>query len=190
MRRPQCPACGDEALYRADRATGSGAAAAESEGCSQQRRPALGVSGGDPRQVPPPGEPRERGRDVARAHHGRDRSLAARPLGRGQPGAPDPEAELAAAEPAEQERGQGKHAGAIRGERALRGAGALLGRLPWRRDPRPETFRGLRRGRGAGGDPPERGPALQRPATGRRGSDQRPLPPVQRDSAASRPGSG
>ena len=130
---------------------GSGAGSAvpegEPQGPSQQRRRAHRGTGSHAGEVPPPGEPGQRRRVLAVAHDRRDRSLAARLLGREQPRLTKPPPELPQAQPAQQERRQGQHARAGRGQCALRGGGAPLGRPSWRRDPNPRAFRRARRGR-------------------------------------------
>ena len=155
MRRPQCVACGDEALHRADRAAEPVRLAGESQDLSQQRRPPLGPSRGDAGQVSSSRQSGHRRRDVAGPHRKGHRPLASCVLGGEQSRAGKPQAGFTASEPAEQERREGQLAAAVGGERALRGGRALQRRLSWRRDPLPEASCGFREGRRIGGNSPE-----------------------------------
>ena len=149
-------------------AAGSAVPAGKSQDPSQQRRGAQRGPGSDPGEIPPPCQPGERGRDLAQAHDRRDRPLAACLLGRRQSRHEKPEPEFAPAKPAQQERRQGQHEGAIRGQRSLRGDRALLGRPCRRRDPPPQALHRLRHGRRR--SPSERCAAVQRQSAGQCGT--------------------
>ena len=109
--------------------------AVESQAHPQQRRPEVGPPRGDGAPLPPYRRPGQRRGDPADADHGRRRPLAARLLGGQQPRADERKPARPAQQPAHQELRQGQHPRAGRGERTLRGGGALLGSLPRRRDP-------------------------------------------------------
>ena len=81
--------------------------------------------------------------------------------------------------------GQGQHTRAIRGQRPLRGGRALFGSPLWRRDPHPQAIHRVhwrRRGR-----PSQRRAAVQRLSAGQRRKHQRQGPPLQHRPEASRP---
>ena len=127
---------------------------------------------------------------MGRAHDAEDGFLAACTLGRQQSRIENQEPEFTAPQPAKQERRQGKHCGAIQGERPVRGDRTLFRGLPWRRNPLPQTSGGFSRQRRRAGDTPERSPVVQRLATGPCGKDQRTRPPLQCRSAPVRSGQG
>ena len=68
MRRPQCPACGDEGRRRPDRPPVPAVSESQSQDPSQQRRRPHGGAGSHPVEIPPLGEPDQRCRDLAVAH--------------------------------------------------------------------------------------------------------------------------
>ena len=162
------------------------AAAPESESQSppQQRRRAGRDAGSHPGEIPPSGEPDQRRRHLAGAHDRGERLLAARLLGRKQSRHEKPEPGFAQAQPAQQERRQGQHAGTIRGQRPVRGDRALFGRPVRRRDLYPQAVHRLRRRRRGGLS--QRCAAVQRGSARQRGKHQRERPPVQHRPAAPR----
>ena len=119
MRRPQCPVCGDEELYKTDRP----ATPVRLQASPKQLRNSGGVRAADAfadaGKVPAPGESGERHRYLGFTHNPQDRPLVACALGRQQPCLENQEPELIAAQPAQQECGQGQQRGAIRGQCAV-----------------------------------------------------------------------
>ena len=186
-RRPQCRACGDEGSLPARSPGRARASAVQPEADPEQRRRPLRPARGDAGPLSPLGQPGHRRRHLARARLGRRGPVAASLVVRQQPSSSEPHAQLAPAQSAEQERGQGQHAPAGAGQRPLRGGRALLGRISRRRDPPPQAPLRLRQGRRVGGDPPQRRAALQRPPVGPRGRDQRPRPSLQLRPRPARP---
>ena len=84
MRRPQCLSLRRRRVASAGSPAGTAQPQGKPQGASQQRRRTDRGAGGHAREVPPPGEPGQRRRDLAVAHDRRERPLAARLLGREQ----------------------------------------------------------------------------------------------------------